>query len=83
MELPVITTNQRGCKELVLEKETGLFCRMNDAIDLAQKMEQILLLPYVERREMGKEGRKLVSGKYHIRNVIREYDKLVVTTAKD
>ncbi len=77
MELPVITTNQRGCKELVLEGETGLFCHLNDAHDLAQKMERILLLSDAERELMGKAGRKLVSGRFHIRNVIREYDELV------
>ena len=77
MELPVITTKQRGCKELVLEGETGLFCNLNDAHDLSLKMERILLLSDIERDNMGKAGRKLVSGKFHIRNVIQEYDKLV------
>ena len=77
MELPVITTRQRGCKELVLDGESGLFCKLNDAHDLSQKMEQVLLLSDVERDNMGKAGRKLVSGKFHVRNVIREYDELV------
>jgi glycosyltransferase involved in cell wall biosynthesis len=83
MELPVITTNQRGCKELVMEGETGLLCKLNDAVDLAKKMEQILLLSDTERNMMGKAGRKLVSGRFHIRNVIEEYDNLVATSHKD
>ena len=80
MELPVITTNQRGCKELVVEGETGLFCKLNDAADLAKKMEKILLLPERERKMMGKAGRRLVSGKFHISHVIRKYDDLVYGT---
>jgi glycosyltransferase involved in cell wall biosynthesis len=77
MELPVITTFQRGCKELVIDRSTGFFCNPEDAQDLADKMEQVLLLPEEQRKQMGRAARALVLEKYTISKVIHEYEQLV------
>lgn len=73
MELPVITSRNRGCKEVVLNNTTGYLCNPNDPFDLATKMEKMLNLGAAERIRMGKNGRLLVLKKFNITHVIEEY----------
>lgn len=73
MELPVITSNNRGCKEVVVNGNTGFLCNVHDPFDLADKMEKILNLSIEERTRLGRNGRALVIKKFNIRNVIDEY----------
>lgn len=73
MELPVITSNNRGCKEVVVNNTTGFLCHVHDPFDLADKMERMINLPAEERARLGRNGRALVIKKFNIRNVIDEY----------
>lgn len=73
MELPVITSNNRGCKEVVVNGSTGFLCNVHDPFDLADKMEKIINLAVEERSRLGRNGRALVIKKFNIRNVIDEY----------
>ncbi len=59
MELPVITSNNRGCKEVVVNNTTGFLCHVHDPFDLADKMEKIINLPLEERVRFGRNGRAL------------------------
>jgi glycosyltransferase involved in cell wall biosynthesis len=72
MGKPAITTNTTGCKEIVTDGVTGFLCRVKDEHDLAEKMEQMILLPADERDEMGKKARI---------KIIKEYDKQIVIDA--
>ena len=72
MGKPVITSNTTGCKEIVTDRVTGFLCRVKDELDLADKMEQMILLPIAERDEMGKKARI---------KIIKEYDKQIVIDA--
>lgn len=74
MELPVITSMNRGCKEVVLNNSTGYVCNLNDPFDLADKMEKMINLTVDERSRMGKNGRLLVTKKFNIAKVIEEYE---------
>ena len=73
MELPVITSINRGCKEVVLNNSTGYTCNRHDPFDLADKMERMLNLPTDERKRMGRNGRALVLRKFSVAGVIDEY----------
>jgi glycosyltransferase involved in cell wall biosynthesis len=73
MELPVITSNNRGCKDVVLNNATGFLCHVQDPFDLADKMEKMINLSTEERQRMGRNGRALVIKKFSIKNVIDEY----------
>ena len=75
MELPVITSLNTGCKEVVINNTTGYFCNMNDPFDLADKMEKIISLSVEERATMGRNGRSLVTDKFNIQKVINEYEQ--------
>ena len=73
MELPIITSLNRGCKEVVLNNSTGYICTIHDPFDLADKMEKMINLSPEERKRMGKNGRSLVSKKFNVEKVIDEY----------
>ena len=72
MERPIITSNTTGCKEIVEDNVTGFLCRVKDSIDLAEKMEKMLLLSTEEREKMGKKARV---------KIIKEFDKEIVLDA--
>lgn len=73
MELPIITAQNRGSKEVVQHELNGFICNSNDPFDLADKMERMLNLPETALMEMGSAGRKLVKQKFDVRLIIQEY----------
>lgn len=77
MELPIITSLNRGCKEVVQDRVNGFVCRLNDPFDLAEKMEMMLRTSREERERMGRKGRALVIEKFNMEKVIREYERVL------
>ena len=75
MEIPIITSLNRGCKEVVEEGVNGYLCAVNDADDLAGKMEEMIALSPASRAAMGKKGRELVIGKFDVQKILLEYDR--------
>lgn len=79
MELPIITSLNRGCKEVVLNHSNGFICNPNDPFDLADKMEKMIQLSQAERCRMGKNSRELVLKKFAMTKVIREYTNILIS----
>jgi len=75
MEVPIITSLNTGCKEVVKEGENGFLCIPNNATDLAARMEEMMKLDANTRSVMGKNGRQRVSEKFSIDRILSEYDK--------
>ena len=75
--LPLITTDQTGCREMVIEGYNGFLCKPRDAESLAMAMERMINLPAEERHKMGINGRHLVEERFDIRNVINCYEEVV------
>ena len=75
MEIPVITSINRGCKEVVVNNYNGYLCNVNDPFDLADKMERMINLADEDRRAFGRNGRSLVIKKFDISKVIEEYEE--------
>lgn len=73
MELPVITTDSNGCRDLVLDGINGFVCKRQDGADLALKMEAIMMLDKHQRQYMGKMSREMVLQKYAVRDTINSY----------
>ena len=73
MELPVITSRSRGCKEVVIENVTGYLCNSSDVADFADKMEKMICLGAEERNQMGTKGRAFAIEKFEISKVINYY----------
>jgi glycosyltransferase involved in cell wall biosynthesis len=69
MGLPTIATDVPGCRQAVVDGETGLLCKVRDAASLADTMRSMLLLPAGQRAEMGAAARE---------RVVREFDEQIV-----
>jgi glycosyltransferase involved in cell wall biosynthesis len=57
MTRPIITTDTVGCSEVVDHGINGYLCKVREAEDLADKMNQMFLLSPDQRKEMGLSGR--------------------------
>jgi glycosyltransferase involved in cell wall biosynthesis len=76
---PIITTHAIGCKEAVDDGVNGFLCQTRDAVDLANKIEKMLLLSHAQRVEMGLKGREKVEREFDEKWVIEKYlEKLVL-----
>ncbi|HEY4935709.1 MAG TPA: glycosyltransferase, partial [Puia sp.] len=75
MEVPIITSLNTGCKEVVQEGINGFLCAPNNASGLAARMEEMMALNSNQRAELGKNGRELVSEKFGMERILQEYDK--------
>lgn len=73
MAKPIITTNVVGCKEVVVDGENGLLCEVKNAIDLAYKMKEMLMLSDDDRILMGKKGRLKMEQEFDEQIVIQKY----------
>lgn len=60
MQLPIVTTDNVGCKDIVKHGYNGYLCNKREVMDLAYWLEQMLNLPPKERVRMGVNGRILV-----------------------
>ncbi len=70
---PIITTDVPGCRELVDDGYNGFLCSVKDSIDLAEKMELMLLLEDIERINMGLHGRQKIINEFDEQLVIDKY----------
>jgi len=65
MGRPLITTDVPGCREVIEEGVTGFLCKSKDYLDLSDKIELMLKLPYESRRIMGAKGREKVENQFN------------------
>tara|TARA_B100001146_G_C16129583_1_gene411774 strand:- start:143 stop:1183 length:1041 start_codon:yes stop_codon:yes gene_type:complete len=61
--LPIISTNEGGIADIVIEGKTGLMAKQQDALDLANTMQQ-LLQDSLSRKRMGSNGKKHFKNKF-------------------
>ena len=72
MELPIITTDSAGCRDVVQDGLTGFLCQKADHEDLYQKMKMMLELTAANRQAMGKRART---------NIVKHFDDRLVSQA--
>ena len=63
MALPVVTTDIRGCREVVLPEKTGLIVPPRDSEELATALGKLLANKEL-RREFGKVGRSRIEAEF-------------------
>lgn len=73
MERPIITTNNVGCKELIIDGINGLVCKAKDAEDLADKMEILCNTDINKRKLMALNGRKRILDYFDETKIIEQY----------
>ena len=73
--VPIVTTDHPGCRDAVLEGDTGLLVNIRDAISLADAIIKLL-----ENRtalvKMGMNGRALMESKFRDSEVVKMHYKL-------
>lgn len=77
MRLPIITTRQKGCNLSITDGVSGLFCNIQDPVDLAAKMETLLTLSPDAVLKMGKAGRLLMQQKFSMERICKEYLRIL------
>ncbi len=83
MELPVIAPRLRGCKELLVDGETGWLTHPGDPVDLAEKMEKMLLLDPATRAEMGRRGRLLMESQFSVERILGSYRAIIAAVGSE
>jgi glycosyltransferase involved in cell wall biosynthesis len=77
MSLPIVTTNVPGCKDVVLDGETGFLCKVRDSVDLAIQMERIMSLSVDELNLMGVKGRKRAIELFDEKIIVKHYKDII------
>jgi len=70
MGRPVITSNIHGCKEAVVENESGFLCEPKNADSLYEQIKRFIELPYEKKAEMGIAARKHMEEVFDKRKVV-------------
>lgn len=72
---PCIATDIAGCREIVVDSETGYLVEPKSVDSLYEKMEKFLMLSFEEKRQMGLKARRRVENNFDRRQVIDAYMK--------
>lgn len=72
MGRPLITSCIHGCKEAVIDGESGFLCKPHNYESLYQLMVKFLSLSRSERIEMGRKGRKHMENHFDKKVVVEE-----------
>jgi len=77
MARPVIATDVPGCREALVEGQTGLLCRARDGASLAEACARFIALPSDSRAAMGLAGRARIERQFDQELVIATYREVV------
>jgi len=75
--LPVIVSDVPGCRQVVDNGVTGLYCKVRDSGDLTKKMEVIIKMTEKERQKMGQMGRQKMLDQYDESIVLEQYTQTI------
>ena len=73
MGKPLIATDVPGCRDVVVDGETGYLCEVRSADSLAAAMMKMLETPAGARRTMGERGRRKVEQEFCESRVVAKY----------
>lgn len=73
MELPVITTDNVGCRDIVRHNFNGYLCKKKDMDSLSHWLEQMYLTKPEKRQIMGRRGRNLVLNIFQEELIVNRY----------
>ncbi len=72
MGRPLITSDIPGCREAVVDGETGYLCKAKDTESLYETMKSFMELSYDKRKAMGIAGRKYIETVFAKEKVVSE-----------
>ncbi len=79
---PLVTTDVPGCRDTVLDGQSGYLCQVRSGPDLAAKMLRMLHLPAAELEQMGRAGRRLAETRFDEQLVFAQYLQAVAAIEK-
>lgn len=74
---PIITTNIDGCRDSVIDGETGFLCEAKSVDSFVRAVTKFIEMTVDERKKMGFEARKYASEKFDEEIVISAYLKVL------
>lgn len=77
MQLPIITTNAPGCRDVVKDDFNGFLCRVKSKSSLEKAIFKMIDLNEHERLEFGANGRKIAVDKFSIVKVNKIYNSKI------
>jgi glycosyltransferase involved in cell wall biosynthesis len=77
MSIPIITTDNVGCRDVVKDGINGFLCIRNSLDSVYEKMKQVLSMNVEDLGEMGRQGRSLVVEKFDEGHILRIYDEVL------
>lgn len=69
---PLVTSDIPGCREAVVDGETGFLCRVKDTDSLYEAMRRIVELPAHRRAAMGRLGREKMQRDFDKKRVVEQ-----------
>lgn len=72
MGRPLITSNIHGCKEAVIDGETGYLVEAKNSNDLYDKIKKFISLPYKNKVEMGLKSNKYIANKFNRKEIVSQ-----------
>lgn len=79
---PIITTDNVGCRDVVLDGINGFMVKTRDVKDLRNAISRFIETPFDEQRAMGRAARERVETKFDERFVLEAYLKAIQQEAK-
>ncbi|PFD93366.1 glycosyltransferase family 1 protein [Bacillus thuringiensis] len=70
MGRPLITTNISGCKEAVIDEQSGFLVKVSDPLDLYEKILRFIELDFNEKKDMGKFSYQHISNTFDKKIVV-------------
>ena len=70
---PIISTDRCGCREIINDGTNGYMIRQEDSLDLIEKVQRFLSLPFEDREQMGLAGRAKVEMEFNRQIVVDAY----------
>jgi glycosyltransferase involved in cell wall biosynthesis len=73
MGKPLIASNAPGCRDVVIDGQTGWLCPVKNSAALANRMMQLLAMPATDRQIMGMAGRRFIVENFDEQKVVTHY----------
>ncbi len=75
--LPAITTDVVGCRDVIIDNYNGMLCNVKDYKSLAERMIDMIELEKEKFQEMQQASRKCIEDKFDQNIIIQEYLKII------
>jgi glycosyltransferase involved in cell wall biosynthesis len=74
---PIITTDMAGCRETIIDGETGYLFQARDVNSLGECLDRIMNLPPRQIQDMGAKSRRLAEDAFDEKDRVRSYLELL------